>query len=110
MAINAKVNVHLLDNNRLVKSFSALAHDISLTGVGLLQSVALSANQHVILALPRPQAPLFVICVVMQCRPLADGLLTVGLDFMEIASKETSDLLMNSGNREHARIRESVLG
>ena len=24
MAINAKVNVHLLDNNRLVKSFSAL--------------------------------------------------------------------------------------
>ena len=110
MTVNAKVNVHLLDNNRLVKSFSALTRDISLTGVGLLQSVALSSNQQVILTLPRQHAPLFVICVVMHCRPLADGLLAVGLEFVELASKETSALMMNTGDREHARIRESVLG
>lgn len=109
MTVNAKVNVHLLDNNKLAKSFSALTRDISLTGVGLLQAVALSSTQNVVLALPRKNGPLFVICTVMHCRPLADGVLAVGLDFAEMASKETSDLLTDGGTREHARIRESVL-
>ena len=110
MTVNAKVNVHLLDNNKVAKTFSALTRDISLTGVGLLQSVALSSNQNVILALPRSKGPLFVICIVMHCRPLADGLLAVGLEFAEMASPETTALLNNDGTRETARIRESVLG
>ena len=109
MTVSAKVNLHLLDNNRVVKTFSALTRDISLTGVGLLQGIALSSKQSVILALPRPTTPLFVICIVMHCRPLADGVLSVGLEFAEIASKETCELLKNNDSQQHARIRESVL-
>ena len=109
MAVSSKVNVHLADNQRICRTFSALTRDISISGVGLLQGVALSSKQSVIITLPRPQAPLFVICTVMHCRPLADGLLAVGLEFTEMASAETCAQLNNQDNQEHARIRESVL-
>jgi hypothetical protein len=109
MTVCAKINVHLMDDNRIARTFSALTRDISITGMGLLQGVALSSKQNVIVALPRPNAPLFVICTVMHCRPLADGVLAVGLEFLELASKETCELLMKSDSQEHARIRESVL-
>ena len=57
MTVTAKVNLHLLDNNRVARTFSALTRDISLTGVGLLQAVALSSNQTVVLGLPRQHPP-----------------------------------------------------
>ena len=50
-----------------------------------------------------------LLCTVMHCRPLADGLLAVGLEFAEMASKETVELLLKDNTAEHARIRESVL-
>jgi c-di-GMP-binding flagellar brake protein YcgR len=110
MTVTARVTLHLVDNNRVVRSFSAITRDISITGMGLLQSVALSMNQNVVLALPRPHSPpLFVVSTVVACRPLADGLVTVGLEFAEMASKETVDILMDDGSREKARIQESVL-
>jgi c-di-GMP-binding flagellar brake protein YcgR len=108
--VSAKVNIHLVEGTKIAKTFSALARDISLTGIGVLQTTALGVNQTVVIALPRQHSPLFVCCTVMQCRPLADGLLVVGLDFAEVASKETADLLLNDGQRQAARIQESVLG
>ena len=107
MTVFAKLNVFLVDDKN-VRTFSALTRDISLTGVGLLQSTALSAGQLVILALPRAQSPLFVVSTAMHCRPLADGLLAVGMEYVEMASKETCEMLLNNGQREHARIAEAM--
>ena len=110
MTVTARVTIHLVDNNRVTRSFSAITRDISITGIGLLQSVALSINQNVIIALPRPTStPLFVVSTVVVCKPLADGLVAVGLEFAEMASKETIDALLNDGSREKARIAESML-
>ena len=110
MTVTARVTLHLVDNNRVLRSFSAITRDISITGVGLLQSVAMSMNQNVVIALPRPtNTPLFVVATVVACRPLADGLVTVGLEFAEMASKETIDILLDDGSREKARIQESML-
>src|SRR5262245_42327725 len=95
MTVTAKLNIHIAINGQLGKTFSALTRDISLTGMGLLQAVALQANQHIIVALPRAHGPLFVVAIVMHCRPLADGLLAVGLEFVELASKETVEMLTN---------------
>src|SRR5437868_3391845 len=109
MTVTAKVSVFLMDGNRVLRSFSALTRDISLTGVGLLQATPMSANQQVVIALPRAHSPLFVNSLALHCRPLADGLLAVGMEFAELASKETSTLLMESGDREFARIKEAML-
>jgi hypothetical protein len=109
MTVTAKVNVFLMDGNRVIKCFSALTRDISLTGVGLLQTTPLNPNQQAVVALPRAHSPLYVTSLALHCRPLADGLLAVGMEFAELASKETSELLVDSGDREHARIKDAML-
>ena len=109
MTVCAKINVHLMDGNRATRTFSALTRDISLTGVGLLQAVALSPKQNVVLELPRSHAPLFVCSLALHCRPLADGVLAVGMEFCELASKETSEILLSQGSRAQARIAASML-
>ena len=109
MTVTAKVNVHLISNSKVIRSFSALTRDISLTGMGLLQTVALSPQQSVVIALPRAHSPLYVVSLAQHCRPLADGILAVGMEFSELASKETANLLLNCGDREHARIREAMM-
>ena len=106
--VSAKVNIYLFENNKVERCFSALTRDISLTGIGLLQTVALSSKQHVIIALTRPHVPLFVISSVAACRPLADGLMAVGLEFLEIASKEACDMLTTGDSKEVDRIRDSM--
>jgi len=109
ITVSSKITVHLLGSAKVERSFTAFTRDISLTGIGLMQSVALSAKQRVIVILPRPNvAPLYVISTVAVCRPLADGLLAVGLEFSEISSNEACNQLMNDDSAEHARIRESM--
>jgi c-di-GMP-binding flagellar brake protein YcgR len=109
MTVTAKFNIHIVVNGVLGKSFSALTRDISLTGMGVLQAIALQQNQSIVVALPRSAEPLYVVSTVMHCRPLADGLLAVGLEFAEMASKETVTMLQTEGSRQAARIADSVL-
>jgi c-di-GMP-binding flagellar brake protein YcgR len=109
MTVSAKINIHIVDGGKIGRTYSALTRDISMTGMGLLQSVAVQTKQSIIIALPRATMPLFVIGTVMHCRPLADGLMAVGVEFSEMASKETSEMLLKDNSREHARIQEAML-
>jgi hypothetical protein len=110
MIVGAKVDLHLISNSKPARSFSALTRDVSLSGVGLLQSVALPAGQEVILTLPRATGPLFVHCVVKHCRVLADGLLTVGLEYTKLADAALTAALIKQGQDHRARIAASVIG
>src|SRR5262245_13520724 len=78
MLFSAKIDLHLLSDGRPARTYSALTRDISYTGVGLLQSVALPPDQEVVIALPRAGDPLFVHAVAKHCRILAEGLLSAG--------------------------------
>lgn len=109
MHVTAKVNVHLMDDEQMGRSFSALTRDVSLTGCGLIQAVALSSAQKVIVELPREHAPLFVISLAMHCRPLADGLLAVGFEFFELLDAEASKKMIKGQDAQFAHIRESIL-
>src|SRR4051812_25526481 len=71
MTGSAKLTAFLIEGGKVGRSYSILTRDISISGVGVLQSITLQPGQEVILALPRtPQPPLFVTCVAMHCRPL----------------------------------------
>lgn len=109
ISVTAKINVHLLHDERVAKSFSALTRDISISGCGLIQAVAVAGEQRVIIALPRPHTPLYVISKVMHCRPLADGLLAVGFEFVDLLDKQACDQMISGDNRQHAHIRDSIL-
>lgn len=85
MSVSAKVTAHLLDKGHIGRSFSVLARDVSLTGIGVLQAVSVQQGQEILLSLARPHGhPLMVVAKAMHCRPLADGLLAVGLEFSHV--------------------------
>jgi len=111
MSVSAKIDIHLLENGKSGRCYSALTRDISLTGIGLLQSVALPPDQELILCLPRPsRVPLFVQAVSKQCRALADGLLAVGVEYTRLADEALAAHLIKNAQEQHAKIQRSVLG
>jgi len=85
MTVTAKITAHILEKGHATRSYSALARDISLTGIGLLQGVHVEQGQEVLLTLVRPHGPpLRVVAKAMHCRALADGLLAVGMEFVQV--------------------------
>jgi hypothetical protein len=113
MAVQSKLIVGVLkDEETISRTFSVLSRDISLAGIGLMQSVALQQGQQFVIGLPRkdPKPPLLFVTTVLHCRPMADGLYGLGCEFVKQASKTMADKLLSDQNSEHARIRNSVLG
>jgi hypothetical protein len=111
MAVTSKLKVGVLDGERVTQSFSVLSRDISLAGIGLLQSVALPSGQEFVISLPRraPRPPLFFVTVVTHCRPLADGVYGLGCEFVRQATPAMSEKLIGDENSQCERIRNSVL-
>ena len=110
MVVTAKLEATVLRGDELSRKFSTLTRDVSLTGVGLFQSVALQQNQEIVLNLPRASGkPLFVCAIVMHCRPLADGVFGVGCEFTRQAPVDMQKMLLRNDNEQERRIRESVL-
>ncbi|MBC8107781.1 MAG: PilZ domain-containing protein [Anaerolineae bacterium] len=111
MEVNSKLVVGVLNDGVIGRKYSVLTRDISLAGIGLLQSIALQQKQEFVLSLPRQHGkpPLFFVTVVMHCRPLADGLYGLGCEFVRQAPPEMGQKLIQDESNEHARIRNSVL-
>jgi hypothetical protein len=112
LSVHAKVNFATYDatSNSLRHRFSGLTRDISITGVGLFQTIPLQSDEQFVLTLPRrSKSPICVICHVMHCRPLADGLFAIGAEFDGLASDEIARQLLESDRQQHDRIRESIL-
>lgn len=112
MTVTSKLVVGVLKDDAVGRTYSVLTRDISLAGIGLLQSIALQQGQEFVLSLPRQHGkpPLFFVTVVMHCRPLADGLYGLGCEFVRQAPLEMGQKLMRDESNEQGRIRNSVLG
>jgi hypothetical protein len=111
MTVTTKLEVHLSrDDNRTFKSFSVLSRDVSLTGVGLMQSVGLPKEAKFVLTLPRAgRAALHVVCKVMYTQMLADGLFGIGAEYEEMASDEIVKLIEGDDQEQTRRVREAML-
>lgn len=97
-------------DGKVGKSFTAITRDISFVGVGLLQSKPLEQGQQVVVRLPRGVKPaLFMLCIVMHARPLADGLYVIGVEFLEVAGIKEEQLLGHAGDTELQRVRQLML-
>ncbi len=100
----------LATDGTLGKPFTAITRDISFVGVGVLQSKLLDEGQQIVIRLPRGMKPaLFMLCVVMHIRLLADGLYVVGAEFLNVASINDEQLMGKLGETELQRVRELIL-
>jgi hypothetical protein len=110
IAVEARVQMYLPNRDgSAYHPYTALTRDISLSGMGLLQSIALPEGSQVTASLPRPSTPLLVCCKVIQCRPLVDGLLIIGLSFEQILTEEQQTQLSRTDADERARVQRSIL-
>jgi hypothetical protein len=96
MTITYKVIAIVEEAGKPMQTYTALTRDISLTGLGLLQTIKLIPPQEVIVALPRNTKPLFVVATALHCRPLADGLLAVGLEFARMLDEKSAARIIES--------------
>jgi hypothetical protein len=86
--VSAKVTLQLLRNHAVCGTLNVLTSEISLGGLGVVQSVALPVGTQVIVALPYKDKGLSVHATVSRCAELAYGVYAVGLDFTQLVERE----------------------
>ena len=121
MEVQAQVKVFPFRDGQLGPAFTCLTRDLSFKGVGLFQSRQSARGSKFVVVLPRQEGePLSLLCMVMYCRAMADGLYNVGAAFLQPydfyappAVEFTGDAPAapaSGGEAELKRIRQSILG
>ena len=112
MEVQAQVKVMPFRDGKPGKPFTCLTRDLSFKGIGLLQSKQSPRGSQFVIELPRrdADAPLSLLCMVMFCRELAEGLYNVGASFNEVYDPNAPAKRKSPGESELDRIRQSILG
>lgn len=117
MEVQAQVKLFPYKDGKLGPAFTCLTRDLSFKGVGLFQSRQSARGSQFVVMLPRKEGEfLSLLCTVMYCRALADGLYNVGAtfncpyDFNAPPVVEFRAAPALSGEEELKRIRQSILG
>jgi hypothetical protein len=129
MDVQAQIKVHPYKDGQVGHAYTCLTRDLSFKGIGLFQSTQAARGSQVVVLLPREDAEaLAVLCTVMYCRTMADGLYNVGVSFNRVfdidakpavefrggaagaaGSPPTAGAGAGSGEDELKRIRRSIL-
>jgi c-di-GMP-binding flagellar brake protein YcgR len=110
MDLKSRIIIVPVHKGPAAERISVLTRDISLEGVGLLAAVPIAKGQQFIAFLPRNETEtLFVLCEVMHCAVVADGMFTLGCQFVKIVSRDAAAKIQTPDEATVARIRESVL-
>jgi hypothetical protein len=128
MDVQAQVKLFPLKDGKLGPAFTCLTRDLSFKGIGLFQARQSPRGSQFVVMLPRKDGDsLSLLCTVMYCRALADGLYNVGAtfncpyDFDAVpppaiesrggtAGPAGAGGRALSGEEELKRIRQSILG
>jgi len=110
MELKSRIVITPIRDGAACPQASVLTRDISLEGVGLLTAVPLTKGQQFIALLPKSdRVTIFVLCEVMFCGVVADGMFTLGCRFTKVIPTEAALKIQSSNDAAIARIRESVL-
>lgn len=82
-----------------------LTRDISIGGIGLMQSIPMEASEQIVVRLPRREKPpMFVLAQVAYCHRLAEGIYGIGARFGRLLNADTTSASTID------QIRQSILG
>jgi hypothetical protein len=89
--------------------YTALTRDISIEGIGLIQSVPMTRGQQITVSLPRSakHGPLAAQCTVMHVRELADGVWGIGALFVAVSDAKAANV--GAAGKEAQRISDNML-
>jgi hypothetical protein len=85
LEVQAQVKCVPYNEGQLGTPFTCLTRDLSFKGVGLFQARQAARGSQFVVVLPRRQdsEAVSILCTVMYCRTLADGLFNVGASFVK---------------------------
>jgi hypothetical protein len=87
--VEAQVSIWPIIDGSPGAVLTALARDLSLTGIGLFQTLPMKPKDQFVLRLPRRKAePLLLLCEVAFVKTVADGLYGVGASFSSILEQQ----------------------
>jgi hypothetical protein len=108
MSVTARVQIHVQEAGHW-HGYLALTKDVSISGMGLLQSRVINEGREVVVQLPRKREPLYMGALVTHCQTLADGILAVGLQFTRRLSEQEVGEIIQQAKEELARLQHAVL-
>jgi len=110
MELRAKVICTPINDGMPGQRFSVLTRDLSMEGIGLLTAIPIKQGQQFIAMLPRNDAEtVFILCDVMHCGVVADGMFALGCRYLKVLTKDLAHKIEDAGAKDTARIREKVL-
>jgi hypothetical protein len=116
MDVHTQVRVVPFKDGNLGEPFTCMTRDLSFKGIGLLQSRQAAGSSQFVITLPkRDGAWMSVLCNVMYCRALADGIYNVGASFVRMYNftappAQQAHAAARASADELSRIRQSILG
>ena len=82
MDVQTQVKVVPFKDGALAAPFTCMTRDLSFKGIGLLQSRTAARGSQFVITLPKPDGEsMSLLCTVMYCRALADGIYNIGASF-----------------------------
>lgn len=109
--VRATVPIYPLGSGAPASQVKVILQDISYMGVGLLQAFPAAPESRFLIRLPRErQEELVIMCVVKNCRELADSIYTVGAEFECPVRNGMIDNVQRTWNEDMQRIQASILG
>jgi hypothetical protein len=122
--VQARVEVVPFEDGHLGRAFTCMTRDVAFKGLGLLQSRRAARGSQFVITLPKGgDESMSILCTVMYCRELADGIYNVGATFSRTyespvqppASTPPASTATPPAGAEHSveelnRIRQSILG
>ena len=110
MELKSKITIAPVKDGKCGERIAVLTRDLSMNGIGLLTGVALREGQQFIAALPRGENQnVFVLCNVTHCGVVADGIFSLGCQFIQALTTQAADQMQTPPSPDIVRIRESVL-
>lgn len=110
MDVKAKLIIAPVTSSGCGERIGMLTRDISLDGLGLLTAIPILKGHRFIALLPLSESTtLFVLSEVMYCVVAADGLFTLGCQFVKVLPQQSAEKLLTAKSADVDRIRKSVL-
>jgi hypothetical protein len=114
MEIQSVVSVGAVnDGGKVTGRLTSMTRDISMEGIGLLQSNAAPQGAKIVVELPESsRQSLLILGQVMHTRCIAHGIYSLGVQFLERANSavQSSWQAYNHSQFEQKRIQDSILG
>ena len=109
--VRVPVPIYPLGADAPASQVKVILQDISYLGVGLIQAFSMPLESRFLIRLPRErQEELILMCVVKNCRELADSIFSVGGEFECLVAANMITKMQKSWSDDLQKIQNSILG